>query len=174
MDLLKKFVGPPSLKIERLLPAVALLVNLVFRVPRRLTTDIRDSRIIRDAHATNGERQSGAGGDGIGIRGGRRKRDAVNLGIRRYGDIGRVRKSKVAISAGPLGTPSGVQLAAVFQSPEIGSRSHWALICVGNGWKDEYQRAANRCRISVFKVISGFAIDARDYCPSKLATGKAQ
>ena len=34
----------------------------------------------------------------------------------------------VAVSAGPLGTPIGVQLSAVFQSPEIGSRSHWALI----------------------------------------------
>jgi hypothetical protein len=37
-------------------------------------------------------------------------------------------KPNVAVSAGPLGTPIGVQLAAVFQSPETGSRSHWALI----------------------------------------------
>jgi len=36
-------------------------------------------------------------------------------------------RANVAMSAGPLGTPIGVQLAAVFQSPEIGSRSHWAL-----------------------------------------------
>ena len=37
-------------------------------------------------------------------------------------------RPNVAISAGPLGTAIGVQLAAVFQSPEMGSRSHWALI----------------------------------------------
>ena len=37
-------------------------------------------------------------------------------------------RPNVAISIGPLGTPIGVQLAAVFQSPEIGSRSHWVLI----------------------------------------------
>jgi len=36
-------------------------------------------------------------------------------------------RPKVAISAGPLGTVIGVQLAAVFQSPEAGSRSHCAL-----------------------------------------------
>jgi hypothetical protein len=37
-------------------------------------------------------------------------------------------RANVAVSAGLLGTPFGVQLAAVFQSPEMGSRSHWALI----------------------------------------------
>jgi hypothetical protein len=37
-------------------------------------------------------------------------------------------RAKAAGSAGPLGTPMGVQLAAVFQSPEMGSRSHWELI----------------------------------------------
>ena len=35
--------------------------------------------------------------------------------------------ANVAISAGPLGTVIGVQLAAVFQSPEPGLRSHVAL-----------------------------------------------
>src|SRR4029450_7564437 len=37
-------------------------------------------------------------------------------------------RPKVPVSPGPLGTPFGVQLAAVFQSPEMGSRSHWVLI----------------------------------------------
>ena len=36
-------------------------------------------------------------------------------------------RAKVAISAGPLGTVAGVQLPAVFQSPEVGLRSHVAL-----------------------------------------------
>jgi hypothetical protein len=35
--------------------------------------------------------------------------------------------SKVAVSAGPLGTTSGVQLTAVFQSPLIGLSFHVAL-----------------------------------------------
>jgi len=34
---------------------------------------------------------------------------------------------KVATSAGPLGTVIGVQLLAVFQSPEVGLTSHVAL-----------------------------------------------
>src|SRR5438876_774710 len=35
--------------------------------------------------------------------------------------------SKVAVSAGPLGTVAGVQLVAVFQSPLVGLRFHVAL-----------------------------------------------
>ena len=34
----------------------------------------------------------------------------------------------VAISFDPLGTASGVQFTGVFQSPEVGSKSHWALV----------------------------------------------
>ena len=37
-------------------------------------------------------------------------------------------RPKVAVSAGPLGTPFGVQFPGVFQSPEMESRSHWVLI----------------------------------------------
>jgi len=37
-------------------------------------------------------------------------------------------RPKVATLFGPFGTLSGVQFAGVFQSPEIGSRSHCALI----------------------------------------------
>jgi hypothetical protein len=73
-------------------------------------------------------------------------------------------RPNVAISAGPLGIPFGVQLAAVFQSPEIGSRFHWALLAyVTLGTRNiRAQRIA--ATISVFiGVISGFAIDARDY-----------
>jgi hypothetical protein len=36
-------------------------------------------------------------------------------------------RANVAISAGPFGTIIGVQLAAVFQVPEPGLRSHVAL-----------------------------------------------
>lgn len=57
-------------------------------------------------------------------------------------------RPKVAVSAGPLGTAFAVQLAAVFQSPEMGSRSHWALVGPANEWK-EYERAAGRCQDKV-------------------------
>src|SRR5437868_6847325 len=36
-------------------------------------------------------------------------------------------RPNVAVSAEPFGTVAGVQLAGVFQSPEPGLRSHWAL-----------------------------------------------
>ena len=36
-------------------------------------------------------------------------------------------KPKKAVSAGPFGTVVGVQLAALFQSPEAGLRPHIAL-----------------------------------------------
>jgi hypothetical protein len=35
--------------------------------------------------------------------------------------------AKVAVSADPLGTVAGIQFVAVFQSPEVGLRSHVAL-----------------------------------------------
>src|SRR6187399_137102 len=76
-------------------------------------------------------------------------------------------RPKVAMSAGPLGTPIGVQLAAVFQSPEIGSRSHSALIAyvtVGMRNSREQRIAA---RISVFIVISRFGTDAKGLLPVK-------
>ena len=73
-------------------------------------------------------------------------------------------RPNIAMSAGPLGTSIGVQLAAVFQSPEMGSRSHCAVIAyitVGTRNSSEQRIAA---RISLFiEVISGFAIDVRDY-----------
>ena len=65
-------------------------------------------------------------------------------------------RPKVATSAGPLGIPFGVQLAAVFQSPEIGSRSHWALIpyvTVGTSNISE-QRSAAMISLLI-EVISG-------------------
>src|SRR5690349_4790540 len=65
-------------------------------------------------------------------------------------------RPNVAISAGPLGTPFGVPFLAVFQSPEIGSRSHWALIAyvtVGTR-KIKEQRIAARTSVFI-EIISG-------------------
>ena len=88
---------------------------------------LRGPRSSRNARAANREREAVSGGDPVLICGFRGKNDAVNFGVRRNRDIGRIGK-KIAIFAGPLGIPFGVQFAAVFQSPEMGSRSHWALI----------------------------------------------
>src|SRR5262245_60508420 len=74
---------------------------------------------------------------------------------------------KVATSAGAWGTTFGVQLAAVFQSPEIGSRSHWALIAYATVGTSNITEQRIAARISVFIVISRFGADARDYCRSK-------
>ena len=52
-------------------------------------------------------------------------------------------RANVAISAGPFGTVIGVQLAAVFQSPEPGLRSHVALLaCATIGTKIERATAS--------------------------------
>jgi hypothetical protein len=60
------------------------------------------------------------------------------------------------VSAGPLGTPFGVQLAAVFQSPEMGSRSHWVLIAFVTLGTRNIREQRIAVRISVFiEVISG-------------------
>src|SRR4029453_17509882 len=65
-------------------------------------------------------------------------------------------RAKVATSAGPLGTLIGVQLSAVFQSPEMGSRSHWALIAyVTVGTRNiREQRIAARTSLFI-EAISG-------------------
>jgi hypothetical protein len=63
-------------------------------------------------------------------------------------------RPKVAVSAGPLGTSIGVQLAAVFQSPEMGSRSHWALIPYVTAGMRNTREQRIAVRISVFIVIS--------------------
>src|SRR5439155_24942981 len=65
-------------------------------------------------------------------------------------------RANVAISAGPLGTPFGVQLAAIFQSPEMGSRSHWALIAYVTLGTRNIREQRIAATISVFiEVISG-------------------
>ena len=52
-------------------------------------------------------------------------------------------RPNVAVSAAPLGIPIGVQLAAVFQSPEPGLRSHVALLaCATIGTKIERATAS--------------------------------
>src|SRR6266487_1140034 len=67
--------------------------------------------------------------------------------------------ANVAVSAGPLGTPIGVQLAAVFQSPEMGSRSHWALIAYATVGRRNIKEQRIAATTSVFiEVISGFVI----------------
>jgi hypothetical protein len=48
----------------------------------------------------------------------------------------------------------------------------WATERAATAVNISEQRIA--ARVSVFTVISGVGIDARDYCRSKLATGKAQ
>jgi hypothetical protein len=65
-------------------------------------------------------------------------------------------RPNVAVSAAPLGTPFGVHLAAVFQSPEIGSRSHWALIAYVTVGMANIREQRIAARMSVFiDVISG-------------------
>src|SRR5437773_2196723 len=51
-------------------------------------------RIVRDAGAANSEREGSAGGNGVGIRGGRSERYAVDFGVRRNRDIGGIRKTE--------------------------------------------------------------------------------
>src|SRR6266550_6560060 len=73
-------------------------------------------------------------------------------------------RPNVATSPGPFGTPFGVQLSAVSQSPEIGSRSHCALIAYVTGEARNVSKQQIAATISLFiEVISGFAIDVRDY-----------
>ena len=77
-----------------------------------------------------------------------------------------------AIPAEPLGGPFGVQLSALFQWPEIGSRCPCDLIAhVPVGISSSEQRIAANINIST--VISESTVDAIDYCRSKLAIGKA-
>src|SRR5262245_49873895 len=82
-------------------------------------------------------------------------------------------RPKVAISAGPLGTSSGVQLAAVFQSPEIGSRSHWALIAyVTVGTRKMREQLIAAAMSLVIEVISGVCYPMREITAGpSLATG---
>jgi hypothetical protein len=64
-------------------------------------------------------------------------------------------RPNVATSAGPLGTAIGVQLPAVFQSPETGSRSHWVLTAYVTLGTRNIREQRIAVRISVFIVISG-------------------
>ena len=68
-------------------------------------------------------------------------------------------RSNVATSADPLGTVIGVQLSAVFQSPEIGSRSHWALIPYVTVGRKNTREQRSAAAISLFiEVISGVCV----------------
>src|SRR2546430_1627234 len=81
--------------------------------------------------------------------------------------------SNIAISAGPLGTPF-VQLLAVFQSPEMGSIAHWVLIAYATAGRKNIREQRIAARISVFIVISGCALDARDYRRSEARHAESQ
>jgi hypothetical protein len=65
----------------------------------------------------------------------------------------------------PLGTPSGVQLAAVFQSPEMGSRSHWALIATWpSSRRGDRERQGSLARLEVMALriiqnVGGRSVD---------------
>src|SRR6266487_2175675 len=58
-------------------------------------------------------------------------------------------RPKVAVSAGPLGTPF-VQLSTVFQSPEMGSIAHWVLIAYVTVGIRNSRKQRIAARISVF------------------------
>src|SRR5262245_37537134 len=63
--------------------------------------------------------------------------------------------TNVAISVGPLGTVIGVQLAAVFQSPDVGLRFHWALSAYTSAGKSKIREQRIAVPRSVFMVICG-------------------
>ena len=88
-----------------------------------------DPRIVHDTRTAKGEHSSRpvAGYDCV-CGGGRVKMMLLTSVLLEIETSMVLERPNVAMSAGPLGTPIGVQLAAVFQSPEVGSRSHWALI----------------------------------------------
>jgi len=68
-------------------------------------------------------------------------------------------RSNVAVSADPLGTVAGVQLMAVFQSPEEGLRSHVALPARANPAKRSVRPQPITDATSLFvKRNSGFAV----------------
>ena len=80
--------------------------------------------IVRDPCAADGEGQAWARSNSAGIRGRHSESYAVNLGVHRNRDILVIGKSQSRCVADPFGTVIGVQLAAVFQLPELGLRSH--------------------------------------------------
>src|SRR5215475_8227583 len=65
-------------------------------------------------------------------------------------------RANVATSAGPLGTVAGVQFSAVFQSPDVGLRFHWALPAYVTTGKTNNRRQRSAATTWVFiEVISG-------------------
>src|SRR5437763_13595941 len=73
-------------------------------------------------------------------------------------------RANVAVSAEVLGTVAGVQLAAVFQSPEAGLRSHSALPAWAIAEVKSIRLLPTNTAINLFvELILGFVIDAKDY-----------
>ena len=97
-----------------------------------------------------------------------------DLGIRRNRDISRIGKTERRSIRWAIG--NSVWRPVVSRIPVAGDGIEIPLgtDCVGNGWNEEHQRAANRCHDKCFHSNLRFGTDARDYCRSKLATGKAQ
>jgi hypothetical protein len=68
----------------------------------------------------------------------------------------------VAVSAGPLGNPFGVQFAAVFQSPDMGSKSHCALIAYVAVGKRNNKKQRIAARTSLFISNLRFLLSMRE------------
>jgi len=68
-------------------------------------------------------------------------------------------RPNVATSAGPLGTVTGVQFVGVFQSPELGLRSHVALPAYANSARKNIRpEAVSETKSLLVKTNSGFPV----------------
>ena len=102
-------------------------------------------RIVRDAGAANSKREGSAGGDGVGIRGGCSERYAVDLGVRGDRDVGGIRKSESRNIRWPIGNPHWRPVRSRIPVARGGIEIPLGALRVGNPWKQEHQRAADRC-----------------------------
>src|SRR5439155_22027142 len=99
------------------------------------------TRVVRDAGAGNSKGPVGAGGDGIGIRGGRSERYAVDLRIRRCEDIGRVRKRERRNIAWSIGNSHWRPVGSRIPVARTGIKIPLCTVRVGDGWNEEHERA---------------------------------
>jgi len=117
--------------------------------PTRSRKVLYESRIVDDSRAANRERESRKSRiyrDGVGIRGNRGEDDAIDFRVRRNRDIGSIEKVKGSDVRWPIGNPHwrpvGSRIPVARDGIEIPSGTDRA----GSGWKNEYQKAANRCQ----------------------------
>ena len=101
-------------------------------------------------------------GDGVGIRGGRGKDDAVDLGVLRYRDIGRIGKTESRSIRWAIGNPIWRPVGGRIPVARDGIEIPLGTDRVRNGWNEEHQRAANRCQKVITEVaeLLGFSIDS--------------